>query len=413
MKISVVRSGGSAQVTLAGRLDREWAEQLSGTLERLVQLGVRSLRLDLDQVTYVSSAGMGVLGRWHQELAALRGDVKMEPVSAQARAAFDAAGWAPPQAGSSGGVVLTPHEHRRSSWFAQKDLTTFGAYEQNALRPPGSLTCRLIGDPALLDHGGFSEGVVLPFPEGSFGLGIGAIGDRWSEASGRLGELVAVNGSIATFPTDGARLPDYFTQAEQHGAPPTAVLAGGLCCTGGFSHLVRFAPRAEVDGIPFSELATVLLEATGAKLAGLVILAECAGMSGVRIRRPPVAGQPLVHEFPGTRDWLLFSPDRIHAMTTVLVGGVVARAPTPPLAAFLRPLGLTARLAGHFHAAVFGYHPLPQRTVELSVVLRTLFSTRHLRDVLHLVADDRRSGAVPETEFMRGVAWAGPISEVT
>ena len=66
MKIDAARDGGSAVLRLGGRLDREWAEHLSNTLEDLLREGVRSLSLDLSEVTYISSAAT----RRHRALAA-------------------------------------------------------------------------------------------------------------------------------------------------------------------------------------------------------------------------------------------------------------------------------------------------------------------------------------------------------
>ena len=57
MKIEATREGGSAVLRLDGRLDREWAEQLSTVLESLLQDGVRRLTLDLSLLTYISSGG--------------------------------------------------------------------------------------------------------------------------------------------------------------------------------------------------------------------------------------------------------------------------------------------------------------------------------------------------------------------
>src|SRR6476661_413338 len=93
MKIDAVREGGSARVTLEGRLDREWAEQLSDTLQDLLQDGVRTLSLDFAGVTYVSSEAAKVLTRWHQELALLRGDVRLTALSTAVREGFAVAGW--------------------------------------------------------------------------------------------------------------------------------------------------------------------------------------------------------------------------------------------------------------------------------------------------------------------------------
>jgi hypothetical protein len=67
---------------------------------------------------------------------------------------------------------------------------------------------------------------------------------------------------------------------------------------------------------------------------------------------------------------------------------------------------------GHFHAAVFAYHPLPQRTVELPSLLKGIFANHQLRDVLHLVWDDRGEAGVAESALLRGVAWVAPITEV-
>ena len=95
MKIDTVREGGSALLQLEGRLDREWAEHLSGTLEDLLQDGVRTLNIDFSGVTYVSSEATRVLTRWHQELAMLRGDMQVTALPPAVRDAFDVAGWNP------------------------------------------------------------------------------------------------------------------------------------------------------------------------------------------------------------------------------------------------------------------------------------------------------------------------------
>ena len=71
--IDAIRDGGSVHLRLGGRLDREWAGHLSATLEELLRDGVRSLRIDLSTVTYISSAAAEVLARWQQEVATLRG----------------------------------------------------------------------------------------------------------------------------------------------------------------------------------------------------------------------------------------------------------------------------------------------------------------------------------------------------
>jgi hypothetical protein len=253
----------------------------------------------------------------------------------------------------------------------------------------------------------------VALPATGFGFGLGAIGAQYDDCRERVGELVAVGGCVAYFPSDGARMADYLVADGAEG--PRVVLASGITCQGGFSRLVRFEAQAGSEGVPVSELAGVCLEASGARMAGLVVAAESVGLAGARLRRSPAlaGGHGLRFEPPLLRDWLAFAPERTYARSTALIAGVVARAPAAPLSNHLRPLGFTPRLSAHFHAAVFTYRPLPQRTVELGVLVKGLFTHHQLRDVLHLLWDDRGEGGVGESLLVRGVAWVAPINEVT
>jgi anti-anti-sigma factor len=411
MKIDAARDGGSAILQLEGRLDREWAEHLSDTLGNLVQEGARSLSIDFSRVTYISSAAIKVLERWQQELAVLRGEVKLTSVPPAVREVFAVAGW-DSQLHATEGPGSAPH-HRQSTWHSRADLAASGQYELSSSTPQGSLICHLHGNPDQLAQAPVGSGdcSIVPLPDGVFGLGIGAIGGSYEECHERLGELVAVAGCVAYFPSDGARMPDYLVGAGE--VAPRAVLAWGLTCEGAFSRLIRFSKKPDAEAVPLSELATVALDASGGKLAGLVIAGETAGLSGARLQRSPAAGAaPVRFELPAVREWLSFGPERTNVMTTTLIAGVVARAPEGPLAAHLRPLGGTGDIHGHFHAAVFSYHPLPQRTVELTALLRGLFANHQLRDVLHLVWDDRGDSGVGESALLRGVGWVAPITQV-
>lgn len=411
MKIDEAREGRTARIRLEGRLDREWAEYLSDTLEQFLQEGVRSLHIDFSGVTYISSAATTVLARWHQDLAFLRGDMRLTSLPPPVLEAFAAVGWDPAEApGGSGGLA---GGLRHSYWHSRTDFATSGQYELSASAPDATLTCHLHGDPTRLAEAPFGPGEcgAVPLPDGTFGIGLGALGDTYKACSDRFGELLAVSGCAAYFPSDGARMADYVV--GDGGVAPRAVLACGLTCEGAFSHLLRFSKQAEAEAIPISELATVALEAAGGKTAGLVVAAETAGLAGVRLRRSPGQGTgPVRFEVPAVREWLSFAPERTHAMTTTIIAGVVARAPEGRLAAHLRPLGGVRPLHGHLHAMVFSYHPVPQRTVELRALVRGLFANHQLRDVLHLIWDDRGEAGVGESALLRGVAWIAPIAKV-
>lgn len=413
MKIEAERDGGSAVLRLGGRLDREWAEHLSHTLEDLLREGVRSVSIDLSRVTYVSSAATKVLTRWQQELALLRGEVYLRSVPLAVRETLAIAGW-DSHLDALRGSGPRAIDLRRSTWYSGAGVANSGQYHMAPRAADGGLICRLHGRPDGLT-GGFRDPAAcptVPFPDNCFGLGLGAIGGSYEECHEQIGELVAVAGCIAYFPSDGARMADYLVGNSP--APPRAVLASGLSCEGEFSSLVRFNPKPEAEAVPLAELAGVCLDAAGGKVAGMVIAGETAGLSGARLRRSPAAdgGSPMRFEVPAVREWLSFAPERTYSVATALIAGVAAREPEGPLAAQLRPLGGTRNLYGHFHAVVFSYHPLPQRTVELGALVRGLFDNHQLRDVLHLVWDDRGEAGVGDSALIRGVGWVAPVTQI-
>jgi len=412
--IETTRDGGSAVLRIAGRLDREGAEHLSQSLEELLRDGVRSLAIDLSSVTYISSAATTVLSRWRQELAVLRGEVQLTSVPPAVRESLAILGW---DAGVEidAGPGPASMDLRLSSWQIPATIARSGEYQMSACVPNGTLRCQLRGQPDWVRHVplGPDDCDVVALPANAFGLGLGAIGGAYDDCRDGLGELLAVAGCVAHFPNDGARMADYLV--GDGAIAPRAVLASGLTCEGAFSNLVRFSPKPDVDAVPLSEVAGVCLDTVGAATAGVVIAAETLGLSGARIRRSPAAADapPLQFETSALRDWLSFTPERASSLTTMLAAGVVARAPEGPLAAHLRPLGSTGNLYGHFHAAVFSYRPLPQRTVELGVLARGLFKDHQLRDVLHLVWDDRGEDGVAESMLVRGVGWVAPVTLVS
>jgi anti-anti-sigma factor len=412
VKIDVARETGAARLRLEGRLDREGSEQLSYTFDTLLQAGIRTVTLDLAGVTYVSTAGTRVLKRWREELAVLRGKLHLSELPAAVEEFLADAGWGPASE-TSGPGRSSAADHRRSTWYSAADLASSGHYEMSSCAPAGTLVCRLHGNPGRLTEAPFREEDcnVVPLPVGTFGIGLGAIGSSYEGCAGRIGELLAVDGHVAYFPSDGARMADYVVGSER--VTPRAVLASGLTCEGGFAKLLRFSTQPESQSVPLSELATTGLNAVGGGLAGMVIAGETAGLAGARLRRSPAGGATGVQfEVPDVRDWLSFAPQRTYPMATALIAGVVARSPKGPLAGWLRPLEGTEGLFGHFHAAVFSYHALPQRTVELGSLVAALFENHQLRDVLHLVSDNRGAAGVAESALLRGVGWVAPITDV-
>jgi hypothetical protein len=70
-------------------------------------------------------------------------------------------------------------------------------------------------------------------------------------------------------------------------------------------------------------------------------------------------------------------------------------------------------LAGHFHAMVFPYRPVPQRAVSLRALVEKLLETQPLRSVGHLVFDDRGPDSAGENALLRGLCWTARVTSVS
>lgn len=428
MNIQTAHDPAGAVVRLAGRLDGEAALQVADTLERLLRDGERSVRLDLSGVTYLSSPGTQALQQAVQEYASSRAELRVTAPSAETREALAVAGLlgkladagegAAGRSPGGGGLDTT-----RDDWRIPTAKATRGIYEISSREAGAQLYARVHGRADAAVRGWIDAGDYLPVPfaEDAFGVGIGALGRTTADATPRLGEIVAAAGAVAHLPTEGAQVPDF--DVGLGGKPPGAILVSGIVLGGGFSLLARFTSESTSSGVPLVELARVCLDGVGGPTAGMVIVAETTGLVGAWLRRSPgLAANEMHLHLQGVRNWLGTSPEPLHRGTTVLVAGVVSRRPDAALAPHLRPLARqdmvraftlgTQELVGHFHAVVFEYRPVPQRTIALRALVTRLFAQQRVLGVLHLLSDDRGAAGAGESAFRRGLCWAGPVTQV-
>src|SRR5688572_2795919 len=80
---------GWTELAIVGRLDGYWAEHLDTGLADAVREGHHKLRLDLSEVSFVSSAGIGVLVKFYKRLEAIHGALVIVRASVPVRTVLD------------------------------------------------------------------------------------------------------------------------------------------------------------------------------------------------------------------------------------------------------------------------------------------------------------------------------------
>jgi hypothetical protein len=367
----------------------------------------------------MSSAGIRILVKCYKQLHAIQGSFLIPNASEQVKRVIALSGLKEtllpesPQTAAAAAVTPAPAVPvDRRSEPAEKDGATYGVF---TLASDAKLKSRLVGNPGFLRGSQFrkEDCKSCEFPETSFALGVGALGDTYEDCEGRFGEFLAASGAVAYLPTDGTNVPDYFVPA--HSSVPEVQVCYAAEFAGPFAKMARFEAKKDAGPIGLTQLVEAGLEFTGSKRIGFAMVAETAGLMGAALRRPPTpsvsTGAPFA--FPDVRKWLTFTAERAFARSLALVVGIVAQDDAGALTPMLRPLGSKPNLIGHFHAAAFTYRPVQKGEIDLKETVRSLFKAQALQGVLHLLSDDRSIQGAGESEFLRGAFWVGPISEIS
>ncbi len=402
---------GFLEVKVSGRLDSHWADYLAEELSEIIQEGSHTIQLNLAGVDYLSSAGIGVLLRFHKELERIDGSLLVSNPSEMVSKVFEISGLT--------GILMlgsAPPVEPEAEPTPVKELEREGVqYEIYEGTSGASLQYRIIGDPGRLAGCRFDEKdcQTVTLTGSSFGLGIGALGSDFDSCRDRFGELLAVAGTAIYQPTDGTGAPDYLISAGD--TLPEISALYGLFCDGPFSGLARFETPSESGSASLSSLAGSCLEMADADAVGMVMVAESVGLVGAALKRSPAleasAEAPFQH--PGIRRWLSFTPERVYPRSANLVVGVALTRDGGDLDPFVRPFGDNPRLTGHFHAAAFTYGPVKRGKIDLRDTVSALFRTERPLGMLHLLHDNRSILGVGESEFARGACWFSPISNVS
>ncbi len=409
--IELQRTTEETYVTLnaRGRLDAASVSTVEAELDDIVRRGLYDVRVGMQAVEYISSAGVRVLVKYFKSLKQLGGGLRICAASDTVLAVL--------RMGGLGALFEPPARHAAPAPQAPPvTLTrhTFGdcsvsTYPQT---PVQAVACRVIGDARVLTAAAAPE--VLPriaITRDRLVLGVGACGRDAADCRPRCGELLAVSGAVAYLPTDDDGTPDYLLASAT--IQPDAHVLYALQCDGALGLHARFETAAGQRGTPVSQIAQALLDLCAVEQIAFVMIAESAGLIGAALRRAPTAAGGAQFAFPDIRDWLAFTPEHAHERALALVVGIVARDAPACLQPFLRPLAAPAALLGHLHAAVFDYRALPQGPLALHATVHTLFQEQSLRGMLHLLHDPRAIAGAGESMLVRGALWAGPLGSIT
>jgi anti-anti-sigma factor len=419
MEITKQLRGETVELKVQGRVDGYWADHLSEAVDQEIRRGSHNIRLDLSQVAFLSSAGIGTLVRLYKDLKSIQGSFAVSNCSRSVLKVLQLSKLEDILVAKVAGASSTT-DARPVAAAPGKIERPEAIFEVYALAPEAKLDCQQIGEPGPLETCGFDKEHcrTLQFSDSTFAIGLGALGDDFEDYKRRFGEFIVAGGAVAYLPTDGTNVPDFLL--AHGGSNPEVQVCYGVACQGAnqqpFTSLVRFEAKGGIP-IKLTSLLESCIEFAEYEQIGVVMIAETAGLIGAALRRSPVsaAAGPSPFEFPRIRDWVSFTAEPAYANRVALVTGIAVHGRCDSLATLIRPFPTTsgAPLAGHFHAAAFSYRPVQRGQIDLKASIKTLFEGQHLEGILHLFTDDRAISGAGESEFLRGACWIAPISTTT
>src|SRR5215471_15904576 len=115
----------------------------------------------------------------------------------------------------------------------------------------------------------------MQFSEGTFAIGLGALGEDFADCQERFGEFIAAGGAVAYLPTDGTNAPDFLLAGGT--TLPGAQVCYAITCeaagTQPFENLIRFEAARSDAPIALSMLLHTCLKLAEAREAGVVMIA--------------------------------------------------------------------------------------------------------------------------------------------
>jgi anti-anti-sigma factor len=411
MEITQTQSGDILIVKIRGRLDGYWADDISRTLLDSVREGAHDIRLDCSEIDYMSSIGLGALIQVHRQLSGIHGSFAIINPSKTVKRLLELSG-VDKMLMAGPAISTTP---------VDRELDQPRVIERpNALlnvvecSKGANIRCRIVGRPDLLRGAQYTREhcTHVELPQNSIAIGLGALGEDFVDCSMRFGEFIAAAGSVAYQPTDGSGVPDHMMATGTF--VPSIQMLYGLICEGNFSHAIQFQQKKEAKPLTLSGLAETGLEITQSETTAMLIVAESAGLLGAWLRQSPAlaANASFQFHYPEIREWLSFASERTFHRSMVVVAGIVTKSPQVDLMPLIRPLWRENFPSGHFHAASFTFRPLKKGETDSKKVITTLFAEETLQGVLHLLSDDREAEGSGQSEFVRGICWASPVSQI-
>jgi len=389
---TVTEQQGMTLLSIEGRIDSMTSPDIQRRIDELILSGRRLLVVDIEQTSFVSSAGLRVFLSVHKQLKNVGGEIILYKIAQPVLPVFVTGGF-----DKIFKIIATEQElatavlsdtNPSDTVTVTEDGTTFRLRESPAEQ--GALC--LIGSPDKLAAAAYTEQDVVTVGQDRlrFGTGLATVGEQYAEYRQLFGEALCMNHHVFFYPAVKQPAADFMLYGGT-GTGAACRFLHGFAFDGGFRYRIAFETAA--TGITLERLVDRALSLPRATpVAGIVLLAESRGILGMNLRqvpfqenRPPDGGS--IFDAGHFAAWINFPVEPGYGNHIVAAAGIACRdknASTPEV----RKL-FSEDTCAHVHAGIFEKGPIAKKLDDFEKELDRVLTRLSLDKVQHLLGRSR------------------------
>ncbi|HPO62219.1 MAG TPA: STAS domain-containing protein [Candidatus Kapabacteria bacterium] len=288
LDIQNTETAGVKTLKLIGRIDGISSPMLDKSIKDLAISGERQLITDLQDVNYISSAGLRVFLTAQQVMTKAGGELMLYNLNEQILSIFKTAGFTRifkiihdiSEISALNGV--SNEEEQQISNEIINNIS-FKILKTNA-KPSET---KKFGNFEKLSKSEYSEAdvVTLAPKELKYGIGLGALGDGYTDFKDYFGETAVINCDFFVYPAVKKQAVDYIIPPPDFSFIKYQFL-NFLGFKGDFKYIINFEG---VNGfVNSNDLFQSILKLNNSKLYGIVFFAESKGLWGMNLKQVPI-----------------------------------------------------------------------------------------------------------------------------
>jgi anti-anti-sigma factor len=395
---TITERSGITWLTIRGRIDGMTSPDVKRSIDELISGGKRFFIVNLEQVNFVSSAGLRVFLGAQNQLQNVGGEMILFKISDVVLQVFKTSGF-----DKIFRILATEEELAAASAVSADALevttrTDEGiTFKHREMAGAAMGTLRIIGNQDKLASADYTRDDVVTVSQADlqFGTGLATVGEQYEEYRYLFGEALIINRNFYFYPAVKRPAVDFMLYSGKDAGTECRYLHGF-----GFDGRYRYVASFEIDKhfITLDRLVQwVLSLPSAASLLGIILLAESKGVLGMNLKQVPLRenkpaqGSDILNPAQFA-SWINFPVDPVDENNIVAGAGIICR-DRGMCSARVRKL-FSSESNIHLHAGIFEKGPISKIVDQFSDELDRVLNNLDILKVQHLLGQSRFSNGM-------------------